>query len=90
MNKAELVKAIAEQTNLTKKEAEAAVVAFMDIVKNEVAGHGSVQLIGFGTFDSTMRAPRTARNPRTGETIEVPSQRVPKFKPGAAFKDAVR
>lgn len=89
MNKAELVTAIADQAGISKKDAEASVNAFMDIVKQKVAKGGSVQLIGFGTFEKGERAARTGRNPQSGETITIPAQSVPKFKAGKAFKDAV-
>lgn len=89
MNKAELVTAIADQAGISKKDAEASVNAFMDIVKQKVAKGGSVQLIGFGTFEKGERAARTGRNPQSGATITIPAQSVPKFKAGKAFKDAV-
>lgn len=89
MNKAELVAAVAEKAGISKKDAEASVNAFMSTVKDEVAGGGSVQLIGFGTFEKGERSARTGRNPQTGETISIPAQSVPKFKAGKAFKDAV-
>lgn len=89
MNKAELVTEIAEQTGITKKDAEAAVKAFTDIVIEEVAGGGEVALVGFGTFKTSTRAARTGRNPQTGQTLNIPAATVPKFKAGKAFKDAV-
>lgn len=89
MNKTELAGTIAEKAGLGKKDANAAVDAFMDIVKKEVANGGSVQLIGFGTFEAVERAQRTGKNPSTGEDMVVPAKRVPKFKPGKSFKQAV-
>lgn len=89
MNKAELVAAIAEQTGVSKKDAEACVNAFMGIVKDQVADGNKVQLIGFGTFEQGTRSAREGRNPQTGEAISIPAQNVPKFKAGKAFKDAV-
>lgn len=89
MNKAELVAAIAAKAEISKKDAEAAVNAFMDTVKEEVADGGKVQLVGFGTFEQGTRAAREGRNPQTGEAISIPEQKVPKFKAGKAFKDAV-
>lgn len=89
MNKAELVAAVAAKANISKKDAEAAVNAFMGIVKDEVANGNKVQLIGFGTFEQGTRAAREGRNPQTGEAISIPAQNVPKFKAGKAFKDAV-
>lgn len=90
MNKSELVAAIAEKAGVTKKQAEAMVNAYNDVVINEVAkGSGSVSLVGFGTFTTSARAERQGRNPQTGETITIPAKNVPKFNPGKAFKDAV-
>lgn len=89
MNKAELVAAMAERAGVSKKAAEQCVNAFTGIVKEEVAQGGSVQLIGFGTFEKGERAARQGRNPQTGESINIPAQSVPKFKAGKAFKDAV-
>lgn len=87
MNRDELVNAIAEETKLTKKDALAAVKAFMDAVSKELAKGGSVQLIGFGTFSVGERASRTGRNPKTGATIKIPSSKTPKFKAGKALKE---
>lgn len=89
MNKVELVDAIAKETGLTKKDAEAAVKAFTGIVSNELAKGGAVQLIGFGTFDVGTRAARTGRNPKTGEAITIKASKAPKFKAGKALKDLV-
>lgn len=89
MNKTELTAAIAEETGLNKKDAGKAVDAFMGLVTKEVADGGSVQLIGFGTFDSAERAARTGKNPRTGNAIEIPAKQVPRFRAGKAFKEAV-
>lgn len=90
MNKAELVAAMAEQANITKKQAEAALNAFTDTVVKTVADGDKVQLVGFGTFEQTVRAARDGRNPQTGEAITIPAANVPKFKAGKAFKDAVK
>lgn len=90
MNKTELVTAIAEDTGLTKKQAEAAVAAFTSNVVKEVAAGNDVQLIGFGTFTTTERTSRQGRNPQTGETLQIPAATIPKFKAGKAFKDAVK
>lgn len=89
MNKAELVAAIAEQANISKKDAEAAMNAFIHTVISEVADGRKIQLIGFGTFEASERAAREGRNPQTGEAITIPASVVPKFKPGKAFKEAV-
>ena len=89
MNKVELVDAIAKETGLTKKDSEAAVKAFISAVSNELANGGSVQLIGFGTFDVGTRGERKGRNPKTGETITIKAAKTPKFKAGKALKDMV-
>ena len=70
MNKTELVAAMAEQTNLSKKDAEAALKAFIDVVSEELKKGEKVQLVGFGTFEVSERAAREGRNPQTGETIQ--------------------
>ena len=71
MNKTELVAAMAEQTNLSKKDAEAALKAFIDVVSEELKKGEKVQLVGFGTFEVSERAAREGRNPQTGETMEI-------------------
>ena len=87
MNKTELVAAMAEQTNLSKKEAEAALKAFIDVVSEELKKGEKVQLVGFGTFEVSERAAREGRNPQTGETMEIKASKTPKFKAGKALKD---
>ena len=87
MNKTELVAAMAEQTNLSKKDAEAALKAFTDIVADELKKGEKVQLVGFGTFEVSERAAREGRNPQTGETMEIKASKTPKFKAGKALKD---
>jgi len=89
MNKAELINAIAEDAGLSKKDAEAALKSFISVVSAELQKKEKVQLIGFGTFETTKRAARTARNPRTGEEVKVKAAYVPKFKAGAALKETV-
>lgn len=90
MNKTELVAAVAAKTELSKKDAEAAVNAVFDSVKDALAEGDKVSLIGFGTFSVKTRAARTGLNPRTKETIEIPESKVPAFKAGSALKDAVK
>ena len=87
MNKTELVAAMAEQTNLSKKDAEAALKAFIDVVSEELKKGEKVQLVGFGTFETSERAAREGRNPQTGETMEIKASKTPKFKAGKALKD---
>ena len=87
MNKTELVAAMAEQTQLSKKDAEAALKAFVDVVSAELKKGGKVQLVGFGTFEVSERAARTGKNPQTGEPMEIKASKAPKFKAGKALKD---
>ena len=89
MNKVELVAAVVEKTGLAKKDAEKAVAAVLDSVKEAVAKGDKVQLVGFGTFEVRARAARTGLNPQTKETINIPASKAPVFKAGKAFKDAV-
>lgn len=90
MNKTELVAAVAAKAELSKKDAEVAVNAVFDSVKDALAEGDKVSLIGFGTFSVKTRAARTGLNPRTKETIEIPESKVPAFKAGSALKDAVK
>ena len=89
MNKAELVAAVAEKAEISKKDAEAAVKAFTDVIAEELKKGEKVQLVGFGTFEVAERAAREGRNPTTGATIKIPASKAPKFKAGKALKDAV-
>ena len=89
MNKTELIAAVAEQSGLSKKDAEKAVKAFTDAVAEELAKGGKVQLVGFGTFEVSERAAREGRNPQTGETMKIAASKAPKFKAGKALKDMV-
>ncbi len=89
MNKNELIAAVAESANLTKKDAEAAVAATMEAITAALAAGERVQLIGFGTFEVKARAERTGRNPKTMEEIVIPASMNPTFKAGKALKDAV-
>ena len=89
MNKTELVAAVAEQAGLSKKDAEAAVKAFTDVVAEALKAGDKIQLVGFGTFEVSERAAREGRNPRTGETMTIEASKTPKFKAGKALKDAV-
>lgn len=89
MNKTELVSAIAEKTELSKKDTEGALKAFIDVVTDELAKGGKVQLVGFGTFEVTERAAREGINPLTKEPMSIPASKAPKFKAGRGLKDAV-
>ena len=89
MTKPELVSAMSEKTGVSKKDAAASIDAFVEII-SDVLKHGDkLQLVGFGTFEVSERAARTGRNPQTGEDIEIPAAKIPKFKAGAALKNAV-
>ena len=92
MNKSELTKAIVakSQYNLSNAVVEDVINCFINIVKDEVADGNKVQLIGFGTFEQGHRSERIGKNPQTGADMVIPSCNVPKFKPGQAFKDAVK
>ena len=89
MNKAELINAVAEKTNLTKKDAESAVSAVFEVITESLAKDEKVQLVGFGSFEVKSRAARIGRNPRTKEQIKIPASKLPVFKAGKALKDAV-
>ena len=89
MNKTELVAAMVKESGLTKKDAEAAVKAFTDVVAQELKKGGKVQLVGFGTFEVSKRAAREGRNPQTGKTMKIAASKAPKFKAGKALKDLV-
>lgn len=90
MNKAELVEAIAEKTGLTKRDSEKALAAVVDTVVATLAKGEKVQLVGFGTFETRVHKERTNINPATKEKQVIPATTVPAFKPGKAFKDAVK
>ena len=89
MNKAELIAAIADKAELSRKDSEAAVNALVDAVTAALKNDDKVQLVGFGSFEVKKRAARTGRNPKTKETIQIPASKVPVFKAGKALKDAV-
>ena len=91
VTKKDIVKTIADRhTDFTQKEIGEILEDFFDIVRTSVAKGEKVSLLKFGNFESKVRAARTARNPQTGETMEVPACTVPKFKPASAFKDIVK
>ena len=89
MNKTELVAAVAEQAGLSRKDAEAAVKAFTDVVADALKNGDKIQLVGFGTFEVSERAAREGRNPKTGERMKIEACKTPKFKAGKALKDLV-
>lgn len=89
MNKTELIAAIAAKANLTKKDAEEALKAFTEVVTDELVKGEKIQLVGFGTFEVSERAAREGRNPKSGEVMNIPASKTPKFKAGKALKDKV-
>ncbi|ADL06577.1 transcriptional regulator [Lacrimispora amygdalina] len=89
MNKAELIAAVAEKAELSKKDAEKAVKALTDVISEELVKGEKIQLVGFGTFEVSERAAREGRNPKSGEVMNIPASKTPKFKAGKALKDMV-
>ena len=89
MNKNELIAAVAERANLTKKDSEAAVSAMIEAITDALCDGDKVQLVGFGSFEVKKREARVGRNPKTKETIEIPATKVPVFKAGKLLKDNV-
>ena len=87
MNKTELIAAIADQAELSKKDSEKALKAFIDVVTDELKKDHKVQLVGFGTFEVSERAAREGRNPQSGEVMHIAASKSPKFKAGKALKD---
>lgn len=90
MNKTELVAALAEKAEVSKKDAEKVLNAFVETVQDAVKADDKVQLVGFGTFESKARAARDGKNPQTGEVIKIAACKVPAFKAGKAFKDLLK
>ena len=89
MNKTELIAAVAEKAEISKKDSEKALKAFVDVVTEQLKAGDKVQVVGFGTFEVSERAAREGRNPQTGETMKIAACKAPKFKAGKALKDAV-
>ena len=89
MNKAELVKAMSDETNLTQKDVEKVLNSFVNVVSDALSNKDKVQLVGFGTFETRERAERTGRNPQTGAEMKIPASVVPSFKAGKALKENV-
>ena len=89
MNKSELVKAISEKTEASKKDTEASLNAFIEVVTDELKKGEKIQLVGFGTFETRKRAERKGKNPQTGEELVIPASIAPAFKPGKALKDLI-
>lgn len=90
MNKTELIAVLAEKAEVSKKDAEKVLNAFVETVQDAVKADDKVQLVGFGTFESKARAAREGKNPQTGEVIKIAACKVPAFKAGKAFKDMLK
>lgn len=90
MNKTELIAAMADKAEISKKDAEKALTAFTNIVADTLVDGDRVSITGFGTFEVVERAARTGRNPQTGESIQIQASKSPKFKAGKALKDAIK
>ncbi len=89
MNKTELVAAMAAKAELSKKDSEKALKAFMETVSEQLKKGEKIQLVGFGTFEVVKRAARTGKNPQTGKAIKIPASKAPKFKAGKGLKETV-
>ena len=89
MKKQELVAAIAQEAEISKKDADKALAAAINAISKALADGDKIQLVGFGTFEVRERAARTGKNPRTGEMIKIAASKVPAFKAGKALKDVV-
>ena len=89
MTKAELIAALAQKADVSKKDAEAVLNAFTATVTEELSKKEKITLVGFGTFETRERAARTGRNPQTGKELKIAASVAPAFKPGKALKDAV-
>ena len=89
MNKDDLIRKVASSIGISKSEAAKSVDAVFSSITNSLKGGNEVRLVGFGTFLITNRAATTGRNPRTGESIQIPAKKVPKFRAGKALKETV-
>jgi DNA-binding protein HU-beta len=89
MNKTELIKDVASKAGLTQAQMQCALAALLETITEKVADGDKVILVGFGTFEPKERKAREGRNPKTGETIQIPAARVPTFSAGKAFREAV-
>ncbi|GIL17499.1 MAG: transcriptional regulator [Oligoflexia bacterium] len=89
MNKAQLIEKLSLKTQLSKHQSEFVLDAAIEIIQKAVAKGDEVKLVGFGTFSRTHRKARKGRNPKTGEVIEIPGMKIPRFKPGKEFRDTL-
>ncbi len=90
MNKAELIVSIARKANLSRSDARAAVEAVVSTIEAAMKNGDKVSLVGFGTFSAPTRPARPGRNPQTGEAIQIPARKVPKFTPGRSLRDSIQ
>lgn len=90
MNKAELVAQVAGKTGLTKKDVTSVIDSFIETVTDSLSTGEKVVLVGFGTFDVLQRKTRAGINPQTGEKIQIPAKRVPRFRPGKSLKESIK
>lgn len=90
MNKAQLVNRVAEKTRMTKAQSEHLLDAALEVIQKAVSKGEDVKIVGFGTFSRSVRKARAARNPKTGEPVNIPVSRVPRFKPGKEFREQVK
>lgn len=90
MNKAQLIDKLSEKTKCTKSQTESFIDATLELIQKTVSKGEEVKLVGFGTFSRASRKSRPARNPKIGAAVTIPSQNVPRFKPGKEFKDIVK
>ena len=89
MNKTELIEYVADKAGLTKTQVQDALTALLETITNVVADGDKVTLVGFGTFEAKVRSAREGRNPKTGDTIQIPAATVPVFSAGKTFREAV-
>ena len=89
MNKTELIAAVAEKAEISKKDSEKALKAFIDVVTEQLKAGDKVQVVGFGTFEVSERAAREGRNPQTGDTMKIEACKAPKFKAGKSLKESI-
>ncbi|MEH7357721.1 HU family DNA-binding protein [Priestia megaterium] len=90
MNKVELINAVASKSELTKQDAKKAIDGLLETITTTLANEEKIQVVGFGTFETRERAERTGRNPQTGEQMVIPASKIPAFKPGKEFKEALK
>lgn len=90
MNKADLVSALAKKLNLSKTQSESFLDATLDVIQKTVSKGDEVKLVGFGTFSCLNKKARVGRNPKTGQSVDIPGTKVPRFKPGKDFKELVK